>query len=544
MDYKNSKILIRVIKPILLINGILASDFKDRRIHMKISKGKSLMLTCLLSSSIILAPNASAASSSSQKAVTLGNELTTQLNEFNRIISSGNIAIINMQYDSLSNKIKQTEAAIGKVSGSSNRRSLLEKYVKNAKIARERVIYEVSQFRFLDKIDREISNGNTSGVSSELAKLKRLKERAKNIKAAGGYSPLPKLISTSLTDWEEDLRSYKNTLKENTVKINEVEPNDDKDSAMAISSGVVINGLLVEGQDDIYSINVESSGEVRVNIHNDDVKFKVYDENGMAVLDSLYRRGEFEAEKGTYYVELYNNRLYREDQVAYQLKVTYPSSKNNQSNDTLQTATNINNGMSYSDTIDTLGDIDYYKLDVKGPGQIEVFKDWNSEDTEITIRNQFGTILESNYLHDEIAFNAESAGTYYITVEEDQNSYSSSKPYRIKVSFPSNKTYFNSEFESNESFANAMPILTNVLYNNNVKNYWDDDIFTVNLKQGDAFLYGDDTAISVYDKYGTLIGKKLSFSSTDKIEIPLNDIYYISVDAEYYPANVKFRIVN
>ncbi|MFD2216403.1 hypothetical protein [Metabacillus endolithicus] len=511
---------------------------------MKISKGKSLMLTCLLSSSIILAPNASAASSSSQKAVTLGNELTTQLNEFNRIISSGNIAIINMQYDSLSNKIKQTEAAIGKVSGSSNRRSLLEKYVKNAKIARERVIYEVSQFRFLDKIDREISNGNTSGVSSELAKLKRLKERAKNIKAAGGYSPLPKLISTSLTDWEEDLRSYKNTLKENTVKINEVEPNDDKDSAMAISSGVVINGLLVEGQDDIYSINVESSGEVRVNIHNDDVKFKVYDENGMAVLDSLYRRGEFEAEKGTYYVELYNNRLYREDQVAYQLKVTYPSSKNNQSNDTLQTATNINNGMSYSDTIDTLGDIDYYKLDVKGPGQIEVFKDWNSEDTEITIRNQFGTILESNYLHDEIAFNAESAGTYYITVEEDQNSYSSSKPYRIKVSFPSNKTYFNSEFESNESFANAMPILTNVLYNNNVKNYWDDDIFTVNLKQGDAFLYGDDTAISVYDKYGTLIGKKLSFSSTDKIEIPLNDIYYISVDAEYYPANVKFRIVN
>ena len=512
---------------------------------MKISKGKALILTCILSSSIAFSTDAYAGSSSSQSAVKLGNELTTQLNEFNRIISSGNIAIINMKYDSLSNKIKQTEKAIGKVSGSANRKALQEKYVRNAKIARERVIYEVSQFRLLDTIDAEIANGNTSNVSSKLAKLTRLKERAKGIKAAGGYQSLPSLVSTSLTDWESDLRNYKNSSKENITKLNEVEPNDEDNTAMNISSGALLTGALDKDDlKDTYAFNVEKSGEVRVILAMDEGSFSVYDQNGIKVA-SDYTASTIDVDPGTYYVKVVGGYYSLPKYMPYQLKVTYPSATYNQTNDTLQSATKIQNGYSYSDSIDIAADVDYYKLEVTGPGQIEVYQDWNNDYTELSIRNQFGTVLESSEYNAQITFEAESAGTYYVAVRGTNDSYKSSKPYRINVSFPSNKTYFNSEFEGNETFANAMPILTNIVYSNKIKSYYDDDIFKVSLKQGKAFVFGEDIGIRIFDKYGNLIDEKPGYISTEyEVEIPKTDTYYVSLKGFAFPTHTDFIIKN
>ncbi|WP_299087561.1 YHYH domain-containing protein [uncultured Metabacillus sp.] len=86
-------------------------------------------------------PTVNTSNSAYNEAVKLGNILTSQLLSYNQAINSGEITKINNLYDSFTKQLKVVESKIGKVSGSSNRSSLNEKYVKPAKVAIERTIY-------------------------------------------------------------------------------------------------------------------------------------------------------------------------------------------------------------------------------------------------------------------------------------------------------------------------------------------------------------------------------------------------------------------
>lgn len=94
--------------------------------------------------------------------------------------------------------MKVVESKIGKVSGSSNRSSLNEKYVKPAKVAIEGTIYEVSQYRLLNAINTNVAAGNLGKAISDTEKLERLKTRAEDIKEAGGYQQLPSNVNKTL----------------------------------------------------------------------------------------------------------------------------------------------------------------------------------------------------------------------------------------------------------------------------------------------------------------------------------------------------------
>ncbi|MED4533281.1 NlpC/P60 family protein [Metabacillus fastidiosus] len=139
----------------------------------------------------------------------LGESLLNSLSSFERKINSGNLAEINEQYDSFSNKIKAVEKAIGKVSGKANRDNLNNKYVRPAKIARERVIYEISQYRLLKIINDFIATDDMENMKKEMAKLERLQKRAVQIKKDGGYEPLPPQIEAQLRDLIADLKLIK-----------------------------------------------------------------------------------------------------------------------------------------------------------------------------------------------------------------------------------------------------------------------------------------------------------------------------------------------
>ncbi|MFD2214982.1 CAP domain-containing protein [Metabacillus endolithicus] len=146
------------------------------------------------------------------------------LEVFNDRIDYGNIGIIDSYYDLLSTYIKIVETEVGKIRGKSNRDKLNETYVRPAKIARERVIYEVSQYRLLKNIGLQVIDGN-SDISSDLNKLTRLKKRAVAIKEAGNYEDVPSYIDSSLEMIENSLRTNKFVKIEegNTFKINDFE---------------------------------------------------------------------------------------------------------------------------------------------------------------------------------------------------------------------------------------------------------------------------------------------------------------------------------
>ncbi|MFV2047095.1 hypothetical protein KDJ21_007215 [Metabacillus litoralis] len=136
-------------------------------------------------------------------AVKQGNSLRLLTISFNASIDDGDIAVIDSMYDDLSSEIKKTEKMIGKVSGSKNRKTLNEKYVTPAKVARERVIYEVSQFRLLFVIEDWFQKNDFESMEKDYAKLERLKKRSVEIKKAGGYKALPTSVNSELDSYEQ-----------------------------------------------------------------------------------------------------------------------------------------------------------------------------------------------------------------------------------------------------------------------------------------------------------------------------------------------------
>lgn len=171
-------------------------------------KVKAFMFTLALILSFSFANVSEAASSAYNNAVAKGKDLNVMLTDFNKTIDNGNIYKINGKYDRFSNQIKATEIAIGKVSGKSTRDKLFAQYVKPSKIARERVIYEVSQYRLLHKTGKMAINSDPK-VQSNLDMLGRLKKRAVEIKQAGGYEPVSATIAKVLNGTEGLLRNNK-----------------------------------------------------------------------------------------------------------------------------------------------------------------------------------------------------------------------------------------------------------------------------------------------------------------------------------------------
>ncbi|MFD2214879.1 N-acetylmuramoyl-L-alanine amidase [Metabacillus endolithicus] len=133
-----------------------------------------------------------------------GEKLLQQLAAYNKAIEAGDINKVNTLYDSLTKRLKNVEMKIGKVSGSSNRANLNERYVRPAKVAVERTIFEVSQYRLLDAIQSTINEGNENQAISETKKLERLKKRAIGIKQSGGYQSLPSKINADLRKSEAE----------------------------------------------------------------------------------------------------------------------------------------------------------------------------------------------------------------------------------------------------------------------------------------------------------------------------------------------------
>ncbi|MCD7034481.1 CAP domain-containing protein [Metabacillus sp. GX 13764] len=141
----------------------------------------------------------SALASTGSAAANEGASLQKETLQFGELIKKGDLYSINSSYDSFTYQLKQTENAIGKVAGQKNRDKLNETYVRPAKIAKERVIYEVSEYRLIHKTGIDLLNNETSLAGKKTRMLGRLAERAIQIKAAGYYASIPSAIPQFLS---------------------------------------------------------------------------------------------------------------------------------------------------------------------------------------------------------------------------------------------------------------------------------------------------------------------------------------------------------
>ncbi|MCM3162608.1 N-acetylmuramoyl-L-alanine amidase [Metabacillus litoralis] len=139
--------------------------------------------------------------------------LRQYLAEFEAAISKGSISQIDSLYDRYSTKIRKVEETIGKVYGPTSRKVMLDYYITPSKVAKERVIYEVSHYRLLNKINTQIQKKQLTEANSNFGVLSRLKRRAIEIKQAGGYASLPSTINQTLVQMETTSKKNYNNAK-------------------------------------------------------------------------------------------------------------------------------------------------------------------------------------------------------------------------------------------------------------------------------------------------------------------------------------------
>ncbi|MGG3806064.1 hypothetical protein [Metabacillus fastidiosus] len=513
-----------------------------------------LTLILLLWTNLFFSKNISAATNTEYvNAVNLGEQLKNTTEQYNQRINEGEMVTLNFQYDSLSSLISRTEKAIGKVPGHSVRKSLNEKYVNSAKIARERVIYEVSQFRLLNIIEGHLEEGNMTKLNYDLGKLNRLKSRAIEIKKAGGYASLPFSVQRTLSQWESDIRNHKLST-ENQVIESEIEPNDTKDSANLIYSGVIYKGRTSIYQDvDYYKFVTNGPGEIRIiltDLPNDyyfmnDYVTELYDRAGKRISsavtygdpnEAITVRGEY---AGNYFVKVYRAGGNYDDQHEYKLKATFKADNSNGSNDTKENATPIENGRYYQQTTELAPDNDWYSIVPDSKGDLYVTLDNLSHDFEVFLYNNVGEQIgrrspAAGNRPETIYVENANASTYYVLVSGGANS--KGYHYRLRADFAKKDNYFTGLAEPNNVKNNAFPLIKNISYEFKIENKLDKDWFKITPNAGTVKVVLDkmpaDYNLYVYDRYGTLLNFSIN-TGQSKEEIVYNvqekGTYFIQV---------------
>ncbi|MED4532009.1 hypothetical protein ABET51_07995 [Metabacillus fastidiosus] len=160
---------------------------------------RTVLVLVFIIFSFLIPHNVDASTTKQYKdAVTQGEQLRKLTVQYNQLILINDIEKINRFYDQFTSQLRKTEIMIGRVPGKTIRRQLNEKYVRPAKIAKERTIYEVSQYRFMNIIQAKLSQANIETARQDFKKLDRLVERSAAIKIAGNYELLPLKIQQDL----------------------------------------------------------------------------------------------------------------------------------------------------------------------------------------------------------------------------------------------------------------------------------------------------------------------------------------------------------
>ncbi|MGG3801365.1 hypothetical protein [Metabacillus fastidiosus] len=164
----------------------------------------------------------------------LGGELKTATNALAAEIKAGKVdddTVIN--YNKLSAAIKKAEGVIGKVRGDQVRKAFGKSFLLDAKITRETIMYEVSQYQLLKQIDASVKAGQLDKADADFAKLERLKTRAVDIKAAG------KKLYPDRTDVYPDLPTIEKQLRDTEKAIRDARGIDTVDFVKAVNATTV-----------------------------------------------------------------------------------------------------------------------------------------------------------------------------------------------------------------------------------------------------------------------------------------------------------------
>jgi len=232
----------------------------------------------------------------------------------------------------------------------------------------------------------------------------------------------------------------------------------------------------------------------------------------------------------------------------------------NVGNDTYQTAQSINVNTVYSGMLKGYDDYeDYYKFTLTMPGQVK-FNINNISDSswDFQITDQYGNVYTDGTTdNSNTALGVTErrvglpAGTYYLKIDDDYNSYN--KTYYFAVNFTSMQ---NIETEFNNVLASANPINTNQDIIGEMQSSGDYDYFKFTLPEDGAITLKMDQKsdvqwdVTILNQYGEVY-KEMTTDSSSYVMLPMETTvglpkgtYYVVIDDDYNASQkpYKFRV--
>ncbi|WP_256407078.1 PPC domain-containing protein (plasmid) [Haloplanus ruber] len=328
------------------------------------------------------------------------------------------------------------------------------------------------------------------------------------------------------------------------VYATDTEPNDDFETAVAISEGT-FSGEIVDGESDFFKLNASTtealSAEVTSADNLDDLTLRIYDAdrtqlasdgNAFQGIDATIKLPE----TGTYYVEVAGQSAGTNSSYTLNIDVVTPA-ENDQfaPNDDFGSAASIPEGSSEARIVG--GESDFYQLEANATDAISV--DITSADSLDDLAIRLYDAERSQLAADGNSFQgidytikAPETGTYYIEVLGQSQQTTSNYTLNVDVVTPAE----NDQFAPNDDFESAASIPEGSSEARIVGGESDfyqleanvTDAISVDIASADSL---DDLAIRLYDaERNQLVADGNSFQGIDyTIKAPETGTYYIEV---------------
>ncbi|PQL93971.1 pre-peptidase C-terminal domain-containing protein [Apibacter adventoris] len=370
-------------------------------------------------------------------------------------------------------------------------------------------------------------------------------------------------------DYFDFTECYNLKVNETIVKsscIDNFEPNDSFSTAKDIDTNTNYSaGIGSYGDKDYYKFSITRNSKVTVNLQNlpKDYDLKVY--SGSTLIGLSNNSGfsnesvHFESlEPDTYYVVVEGNYNFDVTQ-CYNLLIetteASPCVANYEPNDYFTSATPIHTNTNYSAAIGSATDKDYYKFTIDTKSNITISLQNLPKDYNLMVYNasqvQIVSSTNSGTSNESVTLNNLVPGTYYVVVYGENGNFDIIHCYNLYVEATVIASCI-TNYEPNDSFAQASTIQTNTNYSAGIGSAIDKDYykFTLDSKSNVTVTLQDlpkDYNLIVYNASKVQIGSGIN-SGTSNESVSLNNLepgsYYVVVygNSGYYDINQCYNL--
>lgn len=420
--------------------------------------------------------------------------------------------------------------------------------------------YIATGINFADALTGSVLAAKNNGVVL-LAQPKELPNAIKNLLNTKSYISTTALGGKGVIS-DEVLSKISSLVENNTLQ---------KASTINVNQSYTAK-LKNYSDEDYYKIKLDKPGNITIQVNQmpeHSWEVSLTDKNGKEYEKFTTEYGTYANGKtnnfvglpaGEYYLNVDSHDQGYENPYTFSVKYVENSFYEKEFNNTISTANTISVNQDYRGGLQNYNDLDYYKVSINDPGNIEIKVDqkanmsWN-----IKLINQDGKEFasfmtsSSNTVSGPTSINVGlPKGTYYLKLEDNYNSASIDSEYKFQLKY-TKSNYYEREFNDSISAASSLELNKNYVGYINIDtrdadfykiNLPQDGKVNVNVKQKTGASWKVEVLDSSGEVYSSINTDSSDYASGDKvmpIGLPAGEYYLKITDNNYDSVNIPYQ---